>query len=90
MFLLKEKCVSFLIFCSHAGVEPGGGRFLGNPIVQLVQSGVWCSGSGGQDMVLMSMKPSRSVLFTLPWEEKNCFNSHLIKLLLIFGDSVKL
>lgn len=58
MFLFGEKCVYFLIFFSCAGVELGGKRFLGNLIVQLVQSGVCCFRSGGQEMVFMPMKSS--------------------------------
>eukprot|EP00069_Balaena_mysticetus_P007101 bmy_18986T0 len=40
------------IFGSDAGAEPGGGKFPGNRIVQLVQSRVWCLRSGAHEMLV--------------------------------------
>lgn len=55
----------FQTFGSDAGAEPGGGKFPGNLIVQLVQSRVWCLRSGAQDVVSYANEIVPAALFYL-------------------------
>lgn len=91
MFLLTETCLlpDFLLTCW------GGPR--GREISRESDSSAcakWClvyKEWWTRDGVLCQWHlPCCVLLFTLLWKENNCFNSHLIKILLVFGDSIKL
>ena len=79
MFVLSD----FLFLCarreiswehdSSAGAELSVSKEWGS------REGFWCQWN----------LPCCCLLFTLPPKENNCFNSHLIKFLLLFGDSIK-